>query len=277
MHWSLRLLLLVFALRGAACLGQMPFYTDDPGVTAPSVLHFEFYNEYDGLQSSQYPNLNQNTANFKLNYGLPHNLEFDVDFPYISISRTRGSSGSAGLGDTDLGLKWHIQDSAKGSFKPALATSFYMEFPTGNVKQELGSGVSDYWLNMIVQEPLGASTRLTANIGFLFAGNTSTGVIGVQTTRGHVYTAGLSLVHDFTDRLTLGAEAYGGVADTTGLGRDQLQFLAGGSYRLHNNVSATFAILGGKFEASPTVGGQVGFAVDFPPFGHKHPLPAAAQ
>ena len=264
------LVILVCALGGAACRGQMPFYTDDPAITAPRVLHFEFYNEYDGLQSSQYPNLTQNTANFRLNYGLPHNLEFDVDFPYLSIARTAGQETSSGLGDTDFGLKWHIMDSAKDSHRPALATSFYMEFPTGNVQEQLGSGVSDYWLNMIAQEPFSANTRLTANFGFLFAGNTSTGVIGVQTTRGHVFTAGLSLTHDFTDRLTLGGEAYGGVADTAGLGRDQLQFLTGGSYRLRNGVSATFALLGGRYEASPTIGGQVGLAVDFPPFGHKH-------
>lgn len=95
----------VCAFWGATCFGQMPFYTDDPGITEQHVLHFEFYNEYDGLQSSQYPNLNQNTANFKLNYGLPYGLEFDVDIPYINISRTKGAGTSAGLGDTNLGLK----------------------------------------------------------------------------------------------------------------------------------------------------------------------------
>ena len=272
MHVNLRLLVLAAcALWATNCSGQLPFYTDDPGVTEPYVLHFEFYNEYDGLQSSQYPNLDQNTANFKFNYGLPHNLEFDVDVPYLNISRTRGSLSSAGLGDTNLGLKWHILDSSQGSHGPALATSFYMEFPTGNVQQELGSGLTDYWLNMIAQEPLGKNTRVTANFGFLFAGNTSTGVIGVQSTRGHVYTAGLSLLHDFSNRLTLGAEAYGGLADASGLGKDQLQFLGGGSYRLRGGVSATFGVLGGKYEASPHIGGQLGFAVDFPKFGHKQP------
>src|ERR1700749_260688 len=104
-HTSLKLLVVALCAFGAVCCrGQMPFYTDDPGVTDPNVLHFEFYNEFDGLQSSQYPNLNQNTANFKLNYGLPHHLEFDVDVPYIRISRTTGSLPSAGAGDTNLGL-----------------------------------------------------------------------------------------------------------------------------------------------------------------------------
>jgi hypothetical protein len=248
---------------------QMPFYTDDPGVTENHVLHFEGYNEFDGLQSSQFPNRNQNTANFKVNYGLPHNLELDLDVPYIDIHRAQGSNPSSGWGDTNLGVKWHIQDGDAKSHKPALATSFYVEFPTGNVQQELGSGLEDYWLNLIAQESLGEKTRLTGNFGFLFAGNTSTGAIGISTTRGRVYTAGLSLTHDFTDRLMLGGEAYGGVADTDGLGKDQLQFLAGGSYKLRSSVSATFAVLGGKYEASPHIGGQLGFAVDFPAFGKK--------
>lgn len=243
---------------------QMPFYTDDPGVTEPKVLHFEFFNEYDALQSSQYPNLNQNTANFKLNYGLPHNLELDFDAPYLAIFRGRGSQSSAGGGDADMGVKWRMRDISPGSRIPAFAASIYIEFPTGNVREQLGSGLADYWLNTIAQEPVTDKTRITANFGFLFAGNTSTGVIGVQTQRGHVYTGGISLLHDFTPRLTLGAEGYGGVADTSGLGKDQLQFLTGGAYEIRDGLSFTFGILGGRYEASPRIGGQMGFEVDFP-------------
>jgi len=263
-------LIFCLLLTAASLTAQMPFYTDDPSVTEPRVLHFEFFNEYDALQSSQFPNLNQNTANFKLNYGLPHNLELDFDAPYLAIYRNGSSQNSAGAGDSDMGVKWRIRDTTTGSRIPAFATSFYIEFPTGNVREQLGSGLTDYWLNTIAQEPLTNKTRITANFGFLFAGNTSTGVIGVQTKRGHVYTGGISLVHDFTPRLTLGAEAYGGVADTSGLGRDQLQGLAGGSYELRDGLSVTFGILGGRYEASPRIGGQMGFEVDFPTALRSH-------
>lgn len=243
---------------------QMPFYTDDPAVTDNHVVHFEFFNEFDGLQSSQYPNLNQNTANFKVNYGLPHNLEVDFDIPYITIGRSQTIPSSSGGGDTNLGIKWRFLESRKGSHRPALASSFYVELPTGSVAQQLGSGLADYWLNTIVQEPFSDKTRVTGNFGYLFAGNSSTGVIGIQTTRGHVYTAGLSLTHDFTARLTLGAELYGGLADTDGLGKNQLQTLGGGSYQVRDGLSFTFALLGGKYEASPRIGGQIGIAMDFP-------------
>ena len=73
MHRLLRLLFLLFAVLLDAKLtdAQLPFYTDDPAVTETGKLHFEFFDEYDALQSSQFPDLRQNTANFKLNYGLP--------------------------------------------------------------------------------------------------------------------------------------------------------------------------------------------------------------
>ena len=260
-----RLLLLVLgAISTGPLMAQMPFYTDNADVTDQGTLHFEFFNEFDGLQSAQYPDLRQNTVNAKVNYGLPHGLELDIDAPYLSIYRAPTSKASNGPGDTDMGVKWNFHKSPHPMSFPALSASLYIEFPTGDERQELGSGLTDYWLNSIAQEPFTEKTRMNANFGFLFAGNTSTGVLGVQTTRGHVYTGGLSLLHDFNPRITLGAELYGAIADNSGLGKDQLQALAGGQYQINPRVAVTFGLLGGSHIASPRVGGQVGFEVDFP-------------
>lgn len=262
---SRMVLLLICGMVGRErVLAQMPFYTDNADVTDRGTVHFEFFNEFDGLQSAQYPNLRQNTFNYRVNYGLPQGLELDLDAPYLSIFRAPGAQTSSGPGDTDMGIKWNFRKSAHPLSTPALSASLYIEFPTGDTRQELGSGLTDYWLNSIAQEPLTDKTRITGNFGFLFAGNTSTGVLGIQTTRGHVYTGGLSLLHDFSPRLTLGAEAYGGNADNNGLGKDQLQGLAGGWYRLNSRCAVTYALLGGSHIASPRIGGQVGFEVDFP-------------
>jgi len=266
MHRYAHILLMIIGVLSTRPLhGQMPFYTDNTEVTDRGTLHFEFFNEYDGLQSSQYPDLRQNTANCKANYGLPHDLELDVDAPILAIYRAPGSQpSSSGLGDTDMGVKWNFRKAPHPAGLPSLAASLYIEFPTGNTRQELGSGLTDYWLNFIAEEAFSDKTRLTANLGFLFAGNTSTGALGLQTTRGHVYTGGLSLLHDFTPRLTLGAEIYGAVDDNNGLGKDQLQGLAGGQYEVRKSLSVTFAALGGSHVGSPRIGGQVGFEVDFP-------------
>jgi hypothetical protein len=277
---SLRILLLSLL---ASChtlplWSQLPFYTDDPAVTEEGVFHFEFFNEFDGLQSSQYPNLRQNTANLKLNYGLLHHLELDLDFPYLSIFRAPQTPNSTGFGDLDMGIKWNFHLASPGSHVPAFGASFYVEFPTGNERQQLGSGLNDYWLNLIAQEPVTDKTRVNANLGVLFAGNSSTGVVGIQTRRGQVYTGGISLLHDLTPRLTIGGEVYGGIASTSGLGRSQLQGLVGGTYVIRNGFSIAFAMLGGKYEASPRIGGQVGFAIDFPSIHHRsHPGQASFE
>lgn len=264
-RWARILLLAVCGIWGAPPVwAQLPFYTDDPAVTEPGTFHLEFFNEFDSLQSSQYPNLRQNTANFKLNFGLPYHLELDVDAPYLSIFRALAIPNADGPGDINLGGKWNFRRASPGSHLPALGASLYIEFPTGNERQQLGSGLTDYWLNFIAQVPLTDKTRVTTNTGFLFAGNTSTGVVGIETRRGHVYTGGVSLLRDFSPRLTLGSEVYGGIADTTGLGRSQLQAMVGGMYAVKNGFSVTLAVLGGKYEASPRVGGQVGFAIDLP-------------
>jgi hypothetical protein len=267
--------LILFGLFATATLpAQMPFYTDNPDVTANGTLHAEFFDEYDGLQSAQYPDLRQNTFNYKFNYGLPYGLELDLDAPWLSIYRAPGSNSSNGPGDTDMGIKWNFRKAARPLGAPALSASLYIEFPTGDASQQLGSGLTDYWLNSIAAEPLTDKTRINANFGFLFAGNTSTGVLGTQNTRGHVYTGGLSFLHDLTPRLTLGAEAYGAVADQKALGKDQLQGLAGGWYQLTQRFAVTFAMLGGSHIASPQIGGQLGFEADFPlrhnPAGARH-------
>jgi hypothetical protein len=181
---SMRLIVCVLLpLACVLCVGgqlyaQLPFYTDDTAVTERGKLHFEFFDEDDALQL-QYPNLNQNTANFKLNYGLPHNLEVDVDSPYLSIYRSAGNQPSSGVGDTNLGLKANFRKESPASRGPSLAASFYVELPTGDASQQLGSGLSDYWLNVMAQKSLSSKTRVTGNLGYLFAGNTSTGALGI--------------------------------------------------------------------------------------------------
>lgn len=242
---------------------QLPFYTDDPAITEKGKWHFEFFNEYDSLQL-QYPNQRQNTANYKLNYGLPKNLEVDIDSPLLSIHRASGNQSSTGVGDTNLGLKENFKKESPNSRLPALAASFYVEFPTGDASQQLGSGLTDYWLNLIAQKSLTSKTRITGNLGYLFAGNTSTGALGIQSTRGHVFPAGVSLLHDLRPSLTLGGELFGAYTGNGSLQKSQFQAMVGGQYAIRKGFSFCFGVLGGKYVASPRAGAQIGFAMDFP-------------
>jgi hypothetical protein len=246
----------------------MPFYTDDTSVTPTKTLHAEIFDEYDGLQSSQFPDERQNTANVKLNFSPISGLELDVDVPYLTIQRAPGIESSRGVGDTNLGAKWSLRAAEAATDRASLAVSFYVEFPTGDANQELGSGLTDYWLNFILQKPLSDATRMNFNLGLLFAGNTSTGAVGIQTRRGQVYTGGVSMLHDVTTRLTLGAELYGGISDGAGQDKTQLQALVGAQYAIRDGLTLCLGILGGKYGATPQIGGQIGISVDFPTARH---------
>jgi hypothetical protein len=70
-------------------------------------------------------------------------------------------------------------------------------------------------------------------------------------------------VRDFTPKLQLGAELFGGVTNNFNLTRGQLEAQLGGSYSVLDNFAFTFGVLGGRFPASPRAGFHLGFAYDF--------------
>ena len=244
---------------------QLPFYTDDADTTPKGKFHFELSNEHDWLQKSSLPGERQNTTVFTLNYGLTNHIELGVNGPLIKIFNDPSApeGNPAGIGDTQFGIKIRLRDEREGSKLPAFSAVFYVEAPTGSTRKQLGSGLVDYWLYGVLQKSLTKRTTARLNGGVLFAGNSSTGLIGIESTRGQVFTANASLVRNFTPRLQLGAELFGGVTNNFNLSRGQLEAQIGGGYAFTNRFEFTFGVVAGRFRASPRAGVQVGFAYDF--------------
>ena len=244
---------------------QLPFFTDDADTTAKGKFHFEFYNEHDWLQRSSLPGTRQNTSVFTLNYGLTDRIELGVNAPFITIVNDRFSmlGNPTGIGDTQFGVKVRLLEERKGSKLPATSVVFYVEAPTGSLRKQIGSGLVDYWLYGVLQKSLTKRTTGRLNGGVLFAGNSSTGLIGIEASRGQVFTGNGSLVREFSPRLRLGAELFGAVTNNFDLSRGQLVAQVGGGYALAENLEITFGVLSGRFPASPSVGVQVGIAYDF--------------
>jgi hypothetical protein len=255
-------ILFCIPLYSATVCAQLPFYTDDADTTPKRQFHLEMYNEHDVLQASAYPVKRQNTLVFTLNYGLTNNLELGVNAPYITLinSRVVDSGAVSGQGDVQFGFKYKLRNEREGSKLPAFAIVFYAEAPTGSVRKELGSGLTDYWLYGIAQKSLTKRTTARVNGGILFSGNSSTGLIGIRTERGQVYTGNLSLVRAFSARLSLGAEVFGAVTNNFKLDRGQLTAQLGAQYALTKKVTLTFGLLGGSFTASPRAGVHLGFS-----------------
>lgn len=253
----------VVILTSSAANAQQPFYTDNADVTDKKKFHLQISNEYDILQRASYPSLRQNTSVFELDYGLLSNVEVGIDGPLIAISNSRIVTPATpfGPGDLDFHVKYNFLKEREGSRRPALAATFNVELPTGNQHEQLGSGLTDYFLNGILQESLTKNTKLRLNGGILFAGNDTTGEIGIKA-RGTVFVGGGSLVKQFTPKLDLGAELTGAVSSNLQLQKGQLQFLIGGNYQVTKKMSFDFGIVGGKFN-SPRAGVQLGVSIDF--------------
>ncbi len=243
---------------------QQPFVTDDAEVTEKRKLHLEFSNEFDILQRSSFPNLKQNTASFELNYGLFKRLEIGIECPVLTIFNARGTSPQTafGIGDTNVSAKYIVRRECDGSRWPAMAVGLNFEIPTGDTDRQLGSGLSDFYLNAIFQKSLTERTTLRWNGGVLFAGNTTTGAIGIKR-RGTVFTAGGSIVRKFTQKLQLGCELTGAATPDSDFGMGELQTLVGGNYELRKGLTFDFGVVTGRFDASPRLGLQIGFSVDF--------------
>jgi hypothetical protein len=244
---------------------QIPFYTDDADTTEKGKFHLEFFNEHDWLQRSSLPGTRQNTSNVTLNYGLTNRIELGVNAPFIKIYNDRESrlGNPLGPGDTQFGVKVKVHEESEGSRLPAMTVVFYLEAPTGSISKQLGSGLNDYWLYGVLQKSFTKRTVGRLNGGILFAGNSATGLVGIHATRGQVFTGNGSLVRDFTPKLKLGVELFGGVTNNFNLSRGQLEGQVGGSYSIRDDFAITFGLLGGRFPASPRVGIHVGFAYDF--------------
>jgi hypothetical protein len=258
------LLLTAFLLLSVVSVSaQQPFYTDDADVTDYKHFHIQFSNEFDVLQRFDYPGLTQNTSVLEVGYGLAKNLEVSVNGPLINISNSRIITPRhlIGLGDIELQVKFNPIKEKEGSRRPALAATFAVEFPTGNTDKGLGSGLADYFVNGIIQKSVTKKTKIRLNGGILFAGNDTTGEIGIKT-RGTAFVGGASIVKQFTPKLDLGVEVTGALTKTLHLDEGQVQTQIGGNYQLFKKMSLDFGVIAGKFNTT-RAGVQLGVSIDF--------------
>ena len=262
----MRLLIVVVmaAIAPVKAAAQQPFYTDDADVTPKGAVHIESFDEFDWLQPSQAPHLRQNTINMRVNYGLGHRLELDLDSPLITIvnDATTVPRRPFGIGDTNFGVKYSFREETAQSAAPALTAAMYVEVPTGDESTGLGSGLTDVWVYGVVQKKVGRNAIVRANGGYLFTGNTSTGVVGITGVRGRVVTMSASATRQITSALTLGAEVAAAATNATATDRAQLQAMIGGNYALRDGLTLAFGIIAGHFTASPRAGVQIGFSLD---------------
>jgi hypothetical protein len=261
----LRFLTLAFLfLVGGSIQAQQPFVTDDADVTPRRKFNLQIGNEYDILQRLEYPALRQNTLGFEINYGALKNVEVGFNVPLLGIlsSRVVTPRNVFGMGDSTLHVKYNFYRERPKSRLPAMAITGVIQFHTGDPSRDLGSGLTDYYINGILQKTVTVNTTFRLNGGILFSGSNASGELGIRV-RGRVFTAGGSLVKQFTKRLDLGVEMAGAVPGNFDLTKGQLQALVGGNYFVREKMTFDFGIVAGHFPASPRVGVVLGLTMEF--------------
>ena len=235
---------------------QTPFTTDDAEVTEEGKYHLEFLNEYDLLQKSLNPSLRQDSAIARFAFGITKRIEIGMDLPTVTIFNSNGTvpRRPMGIGDIGAHFKMKLSEEKEGSKMPAFAVAFALRFPSGNVARSLGSGVTNYLVYGVAQKSLTNKTKLRANAGILFAGNTVIGALGIKTTSGRLFSGGISVVKQYTDKLRLGGELTGVASSNFQLSKGQLQTTLGGNYNLRKNLALDFGLIIGRFPASPRAG-----------------------
>jgi Putative MetA-pathway of phenol degradation len=214
------LVALIFALLAVPrAFAGPPFQTDDPEPVA--FRHYEAYlfgtfDRAGGATVAQLPAI-------EFNWGAVPNLQIHIIIPDAY------SSGSYGIGDTELGVKYRfVQENAK---RPQVGVFPLLELPTGSSRLGLGNGRVWARLPLWVQKSYGPWTTY-GGIGYQI--NHAAGM------KDSVF-AGWLLQRQITTRLTLGAEAYRQGPLTVG-GRQSTFGDAGGYYNFRQNLSLLFMI-----------------------------------
>lgn len=102
-----------------------------------------------------------------LTYGLLDRMDLGLGSGYI-FSHPREDRRENGIADTELRLKYRWIDEK--DWRPAFATIGILKFPTASESKSLGSGKTDFGINMAVTKDLSKTLVLNLNLGYTFVG-----------------------------------------------------------------------------------------------------------
>jgi hypothetical protein len=259
-------LLLISARSGHA---QQPFVTDDTETVEKGRVELEFLNEFDRLHRFDFPETFQNETEATLTFGIGKRVEVAVAGTFVSVYSAEAPRSIGGIGDSEFEVKYNFRHDKKHTYLPAMAISFMIQAPTGNALRGLGSGVTNIGIRGLAQKQIGEKNTFRVNGGYLFAGNTIVGDLGILSVRGHIFTGSASYVRKINDKLQLGGEFSGAVTSKFQLSEGQMQVRFGGNYQITKKTSIDVAVAGGKFSASPRFALVIGFTRDLGSLFHR--------
>lgn len=177
-------------------LAGPPYQTDDPEPT--ELHHWEIYNfvDLDGRRGDV-----DGAVGLDLNYGAAKGLQLTATVP-VAFERSSDEGWRGGRGDLEIGAKYRFIDDDKAGWQAALFPRVILPTSSG----DLGGRRTRLLLPLWLQKDFG-KTSVFGGGGYEF--NPGTG-------NRDFWQAGVTVTHDFSDKLQLGTEGYWQSADVRG-------------------------------------------------------------
>jgi hypothetical protein len=211
-----------------------PFRTDDPEAVEHG--HGEFY-----VFSQQTLAADGRTGvlpALEFNYGVYPNVQLHLVTPW-AFSKPSGEGTSRGYGDTELGVKWQLNEESESV--PMIGIFPLIEIPTGKGDKGLGNGHSQIFLPVWLQKKWGKLQ--TYGGGGYWINNGSD--------NRNYWFVGWQAQYEFSEHVTLGAEIFHTTATAVAEG-SSTGFNVGGYYNFDEHNHLLFSAGKGLQNASQT-------------------------
>lgn len=160
-------------------------------------------------------------------YGLTERIELSVEVPYLFHNPVEDDSVK-GIGDISLVGKFLLLEEK--DLRPAFALKGVVKTKSGDERQGLGSGDTDYSIVAVASKGLGAFT-LHAMLGHNFVGNN-----GNENIR-NIYLYGIAADYALTDKFHFVAEIVGNKNPDRRITENPASSLLGITYKVSDKVT----------------------------------------
>jgi hypothetical protein len=208
-----------------AAFAGPPFLTDDPEPV--DLGHWEIY----GFTAATHAQDGDGgtLGGVEINYGAAPNLQLHLIVP-LAFDSPSGAPMVAGLGDTELGIKYRLITPGEDDWWPQVGIFPLVELPTGNAQRSLGAGKMRAYFPVWLQKDWGDWTTYGGGGYWVNPG------VGNR----NYWFAGWLLQRQVTKELALGGEIFHQTADAIGA-KDTTGFNVGGIYDFSDRYHLLFS------------------------------------
>ena len=187
--------------------------------------------------------------------GIYDNMELDVEIPYRYINFKDNEKGSSnGLGDVKVWLG--LNPIKETGVCPVMSAAFSIKTESGDRKEELGTGGTDYQITLLLSKTFGSISTIV-NLGYTVVGDSP------EASYRDAFSYNFALKYAIFKRWTIVGEIYGQTNTDKDAARDPWDMLGGFIYDATDSLAIDLGIGTGLTGASPDLRITTGITYTF--------------